>query len=92
MRKHSFRLYVAGQSANSVRALANLRALCETYFPDAYRIELVDVLKEPARALGSGVIVTPTLLKLEPPPVVRILGDLSETSAVLSALGSNGRF
>jgi len=82
-----FRLYVAGASLNSVRALANLKALCEAHLPDRHRIEVVDVFQEPKRALADRIFMTPTLIKLEPPPVLRIVGTLSQPEPVLEALG-----
>jgi len=82
-----FRLYVAGDAQNSARALANLTALCRTHLPDRHEIEVVDVLREPKRALADDILMTPTLIKLEPPPVRRIVGTLSQTQTVLQALG-----
>ena len=82
-----FRLYLAGGAPNSVRALANLYALCRKHFPDSHRIEVVDVLKEPLRALTDGILVTPTVLKLSPAPEQQIIGNLSEEDEVLRALG-----
>ena len=81
------RLYVAGNAPNSLRAVANARALCDEHFSAAHELEIVDLLKQPARALADGIIVTPTLLKLHPLPVQRIIGNLSDTSRVLLALG-----
>jgi circadian clock protein KaiB len=81
------RLYVAGNSPNSVRAVANATAICAGH-PDArYKLEIVDLLKFPKRALADGVIVTPTLVRLRPLPVQRIVGNLSDTAGVLLALG-----
>ena len=82
-----FRLYVAGDALNSVRALANLKALCEAHLPDRHQIEVVDVFKEPKRALADRIFMTPTLVKLGPPPVLRIVGTLSQSQIVLEALG-----
>lgn len=83
----NFRLFVAGDAINSSQALANLRALCRAHIPDRYAIEVVDVFSEPARALADGVFMTPTLIKLAPMPVQRIVGTLSQTEKVLQALG-----
>ena len=58
---HVFRLYIAGGAPNSVRALANLYALCRKHFPDSHRIEVIDVLQEPLRALAEAILVTPTV-------------------------------
>jgi circadian clock protein KaiB len=82
-----FRLYLAGGAPNSVRAFANLYAICRKHFPDSHRIEVVDVLKEPLRALAEAILVTPTVVKLSPWPEQQIIGDLSEEEEVLLALG-----
>lgn len=82
-----FRLYFAGSAPNSVRALANLYALCRKHFPDSHRIELIDVLKEPLRALAAAILVTPTVVKISPAPELQIIGNLSEEDEVLRALG-----
>ncbi len=82
-----FRLYIAGGAPNSVRALVNLFALCHKYFPESHTIEVVDVLKEPLRALAEAILVTPTLIKLSPAPEQQIIGNLSEEEEVLRALG-----
>jgi len=84
---YKFRLYVAGDTQNSVQALANLSALCRKYLPDQHQIELVDVFREPKRALKDHILMTPTLVKLEPAPGARIVGNLSQTHFVLQALG-----
>ena len=80
------RLYIAGNSPNSVRALANLRAICSEHFAARHELEIVDMLQHPLRALADGIIVTPTLVKLGPLPVRRLIGDLSDTNGVLLAL------
>jgi circadian clock protein KaiB len=82
-----FRLYVAGDTPNSALALANLGALCRESLPDQHEIEIVDVFREPKRALADGIFMTPTLVKLMPSPVRKIIGTLSQTGSVLQALG-----
>ena len=82
------RLYVAGNAPNSVRAIANAKALCDEHFASRHELEIVDLLKHPKRALADGIIVTPTLLKLSPLPVQRVIGNLSDTKQVLQALAS----
>ena len=82
-----FRLYLAGGAPNSVRAFANLYAICRKHFPGSHRIEVIDVLKEPLRALAEAILVTPTVVKLYPLPEQQIIGDLSEEEAVLRAFG-----
>ena len=82
-----FRLYVAGDSLNSAQAVANLNSICRTYLPGQCEIEVVDVFKEPKRALAEGIFMTPTLIRLAPSPIRRIVGTLSQTQPVLQALG-----
>lgn len=82
-----FRLYVAGDAPNSVQAVANLTALCRIHLPDQHEIDVVDVFREPKRALEDRIFMTPTLVKLAPSPVQRIVGTLSEVQTVLQALG-----
>jgi circadian clock protein KaiB len=83
----SFRLYVAGDALNSVQALANLNAICRMHLPGRHAIEVVNVFREPKRALADGIFMTPTLIKLAPSPVRRIVGTLSQTQTLLEALG-----
>jgi circadian clock protein KaiB len=85
-----FRLYVAGNSLNSAQALDNLSALCRAHLPDRHKIEVVDVYREPKRALADRVFMTPTLLKLAPSPARRMVGTLSHTQPVLQYLGLEG--
>lgn len=82
-----FRLYLAGRMPNSLRALSNLKVICETYLPDRYQIEVIDILENPMRALSDDILLTPTLVKIAPPPAWQIVGNLSEHSTVLLALG-----
>jgi circadian clock protein KaiB len=82
------RLYVAGNAPNSLRAIANAKALCDLHFAARHELEIVDLLKHPKRALADGIIVTPTLLKLLPLPIQRVIGNLSDTTQVLEALVS----
>ncbi len=85
-----FRLYVADDTPNSVQARANLTALCRQYLPAHHEIEVIDVLREPERALADGILMTPTLVKLAPAPVRKIVGTLSQKETVLHALGLEG--
>ena len=82
-----FRLYVAGNSPNSAKAVANLRSLCREILDDRHEIEVVDVLREPKRALEDGVLLTPMLVKLSPAPVRKIIGSLTQREPILQALG-----
>ena len=80
------RLYIAGAAPNSLRAVENLKALCAAHFEERCSLEIVDVLKEPLRALNDDILVTPTLVKLSPGVRTRVIGDLSDDRKVLSAL------
>jgi circadian clock protein KaiB len=80
------RLYVAGDAPNSTRARANLRRLLSDVDPDRYRIEVIDCLEQPMRALNDGVLVTPTLVRIEPEPRQIVVGTLSALDRVADAL------
>jgi circadian clock protein KaiB len=82
------RLYVAGNAPNSRRAIANVTAICAEHFKAAHEMEIVDLLEQPERALADGIVVTPTLLKVLPLPVQRMIGDLSDINQVLLTLSS----
>jgi circadian clock protein KaiB len=81
------RLYVAGGAPNSLQAIANLEAICREYLKDGHRLEVVDVLEHPQRAMAAGVLVTPSLSKLSPLPAANLVGNLSDRNKVLLALG-----
>jgi circadian clock protein KaiB len=85
-RKVKLRLYVTGSAPNSLAALANMKAV-RAALDDDHELEIVDVLERPERALADDVLVTPTLLKLAPRPLCRIVGNLSNIHQVLSSLG-----
>jgi len=80
------RLYVSGNAPNSALAIANARTICAEHFDERCELEVIDLLAQPLRALADGIIVTPTLIKLLPLPMQRIVGNLSDTSQVLLAL------
>ena len=81
------RLYVAGNTSNSARAIANLDALRAAHLGLQCEVEVIDVTRHPRRALDDGVLMTPMLVKFSPAPVRRIVGTLSEARTVLEALG-----
>jgi len=81
------RLYIVGGAPNSVQAIANLEAICHEYLKDGHKLEVVDVLEHPQRALAEGVLVTPSLAKLSPLPAANVVGNLSDKAKVLLALG-----
>jgi circadian clock protein KaiB len=80
-------LYITDSGPNSVRAVANLDAICKEHLQENFRLEIIDVLQYPQRALADGVVVTPSLAKLSPLPAATIVGNLSDKSGVLRALG-----
>src|SRR5258705_12425692 len=80
------RLYVAGQTAKSVNAFANLKKICAQYIAGKYHIEVVDLLKNPALAKGDQILAVPTLVRKLPVPIRKILRDLSDTERVLVGL------
>ena len=81
------RLYVAGGAPNSLLAEANLEALLTAYGVTGHELEIIDCIREPKRALGDGVLVTPTLVRVAPSPQQTIVGTLSDTRRVAAALG-----
>jgi circadian clock protein KaiB len=97
MKKHSskperfhFQLYVAGDSPNSTLAKANLRAALGAFSKEQGTLEIIDVLRDPERALNDGVLVTPTLIKVSPLPERRAVGNFRDRSVLLALLGSSG--
>lgn len=84
---YKFRLFVAANTVNSGQATANLNSLCRERLAGRYQIEIVDVFREPQRALAEGIRMTPTLIKLAPGPARRIIGTLVDTQRVLQTLG-----
>ena len=80
------RLYVAGQTAKSLAAFANLKRICETHLAGQYRIEVIDLTKTPALAAGDQIFAVPTLVRRLPEPIKKIIGDLSNEERVLVGL------
>lgn len=80
------RLYVAGQTPKSIAALANLKRLCEEHLAGRYRIEIVDLQKQPHLARRDEIVVIPTLVRQLPQPIRKIIGDLSNQQKVLVGL------
>jgi circadian clock protein KaiB len=80
------RLYVAGHSARSAAALRNLEEICEEHLAGRYRIEVIDLLKQPQLARGDQIVAVPTLVRHLPPPMKKIIGDLSNADRVLVGL------
>ena len=84
--EYVLRLYVAGQSARSRAALHNLEAICEEHLAGRYRIEVIDLLKQPQLARGDQILAVPTLVRRLPEPITKIIGDLSNEERVLVGL------
>jgi len=80
------KLYITGHTARSEQAVANLRALCEQQLVDHYELIIIDVLEHPELAEQERILATPTLIKKMPPPLRRVIGDLSDTDKVLMSL------
>ena len=84
--KWRLRLYVAGNTPNSIAAFANLKEICENHLGGKYEIELIDLLRNPQLAAGDQIIAVPTLVRRLPHPVKKIIGDLSNRERVLVGL------
>jgi circadian clock protein KaiB len=80
------RLYIAGQTPNSIAAITNLKKICEGQLKGKYRIEVIDLLKKPQLAKGDQIVAIPTLVRRLPPPVKKIVGNLSKTERALVGL------
>lgn len=84
--KWELRLYIAGNTAKSMTALANLRKYCEEHLPDQYTLEVIDLLVQPQLAAGDQILAIPTLVRKMPVPIRKIIGDLSNEEKVLVGL------
>jgi len=85
-RHYVLRLYVAGQTEKSLRAINNLKRICEEYLSGKYELEVIDLYQQPQLAEGEQIIAVPTLVKELPEPLRRVIGDLSDTAKVLVGL------
>jgi circadian clock protein KaiB len=85
--KYVLRLYVAGKTPNCIIALNNLKKICDEYFPKGYCIELIDLLQLPQLAKEDQILAIPTVIKKQPKPSCKIIGDLSNTEEVIIGLG-----
>jgi len=81
------RLFVAGMTARSTRAVANIRALCEKHLAGAYELEVVNLYEQPVLASGEQIVAAPTCVKRFPLPARRVIGDMSNSARVLAGLG-----
>jgi circadian clock protein KaiB len=80
------RLYVAGQTAKSLAAIANLQRICETHLAGQYCIQVIDLTQTPQLAAGDQILAVPTLVRRLPEPIKKIIGDLSNEERVLVGL------
>jgi circadian clock protein KaiB len=80
------RLFVAGMTARSTRAVENIRAICEEHFAGAYELEVVNLYEQPALASGEQIVAAPTCVKQLPLPTRRVIGDMSNSARVLECL------
>lgn len=80
-------LYITGATPNSMRAVRNLKAICEQYLKDRYELVIVDIYQQPNLAAQEQIIAAPTLVKKHPLPFRRLIGDMSDKQRVLSGLG-----
>ena len=84
--EYILRLYVTGSTPHSLKAISNLKRLCEEYLPGAYDLQVVDIYKNPDSARDAQIIAAPTLIKRLPAPLRRFVGDLSNTEKLLIGL------
>ena len=86
---YKLRLFIAGASPNSNRAIGNIRSFCERYLKDRYQLEIIDVYQQPEVAKQDQVIALPLLIKSSPLPIKRLIGDMSDTAKVMKGLDVN---
>jgi circadian clock protein KaiB len=84
--KYHLRLYIAGMTPTARRALSNIESICTDHLQGRYDIEVIDLLEQPALAEGDQIIAVPTLVRRLPPPLRKIIGDLSQTEKVIVGL------
>jgi circadian clock protein KaiB len=87
--EYELRLFITGVTPNSVRAINNIRHICESYLKGRYELQIIDVYQDTALAQQEQIIALPLLIKKFPLPERKLIGDLSETEKVLNALGVN---
>jgi len=85
--RYKLQLFVTGASSNSVRAIANIKRICETRLNENYDLEIIDVYRQPLVAQDKQLVALPMLLKTYPLPLMRLIGDMSDTEKVLKGLG-----
>ena len=85
--EYVLQLFITGATPNSVRALTNIKTICEAHLSGRYSLEIIDVYQQAALAQKEQLVALPMLLKKQPLPEKRLIGDLSDTVKVLNALG-----
>jgi circadian clock protein KaiB len=90
MADYAFRLYIFGRTARSQAAVSNLRVLCEARLPSRYEIEVIDTAERPDLAEEARILATPTVVRLLPRPLLRVIGDLSDHCRAAAVLGLPG--
>jgi circadian clock protein KaiB len=86
-KEYALQLFITGATPNSTRAIANMKAICEQYLKDNYRLEIIDVYLEKELAMQKQIVALPMLIKIFPLPERKLIGDMSKTEKVLEALG-----
>ncbi len=84
---YKLRMYVTGASPNSAKAISNIKNICDEHLSGRYDLEIIDIYQEPLIAQREQVVAIPMLVKSSPLPLKRLIGDMSDTKKVLSALG-----
>ncbi len=87
MGKYIFQIFITGNTPRSELALANLQRMCEKYLSGKWEVTVIDVLEQPHLAEEAKILATPTLLKVSPPPIRKVIGDLSDIDRVMAGLG-----
>ncbi len=85
--RYALRLFVAGATPKSRRAIENIKNICDKYLPGRHELEIIDVYQQPGIVVGEQVVAAPTLVKKLPVPLRRLVGDLSDEAKVLLGLG-----
>lgn len=83
---YEMRLFITGATPNSVKAVANMKKICETYFQGNYKLEIIDLYQQPFLAKDEQLIALPMLIKSSPSPIKRLIGDMSDANKVLKSL------
>jgi circadian clock protein KaiB len=90
MDKVLLKLYITGHTPRSELAISNLQRICEERLSEQYQLDIIDILEQPHLAEQEKILATPTLVRLSPPPVRRLIGDLSDTEKVMIGLSLQG--